>query len=61
MATNRGDEFVGIQEPHTPGAASKRIAEALGWDKVPEITEQERRDADEALEAARQRVRDAAA
>lgn len=61
MSTPGRDQPVGIDEPHIPGAGAKRIAVALGWKKVPELTEEEIREANEQLAEARRRVRDSAA
>jgi hypothetical protein len=41
-----------ISEAHTPGAASARLAAALGWDRRPELSAEQRREADERLAAA---------
>jgi hypothetical protein len=42
-----------ITEKHTPGAASARLAAALGWDRLPELTPEQIRENDEKLAAAR--------
>ncbi|MBT8224967.1 MAG: hypothetical protein HKP61_11665 [Dactylosporangium sp.] len=39
-------------EPHVPGAGSARLAEVLGWERVPELDGEEQRRADEKLAAA---------
>jgi hypothetical protein len=31
-----------IDEPHTPGAAGPRLAAALGWDRLPEVSDEQR-------------------
>lgn len=31
-----------IDEPHTPGAAAPRLAAALGWDRLPEVSDEQR-------------------
>lgn len=36
-----------IDEPHTPGAAAQRLAAALGWQRLPEVSD-EQREADRA-------------
>jgi hypothetical protein len=41
-----------IPEAHTPGAAAARLAEALGWDRFPELSSEQEREADERLAAA---------
>lgn len=61
MAISKRELPIGIDQPHTPGAASKRIAAALGWDQMPEVTEDQVRKAHEQLDAAREQLRDDAA
>ena len=31
-----------IDEPHTPGAAAQRLAAALGWNRLPEVSDEQR-------------------
>jgi hypothetical protein len=50
MATDRPS--VEITEPHSPGAASARLAAALGWNSLPELTPEQIRENDEKLAAA---------
>lgn len=45
-------ERADIARGHQPGDAAKRLAEALGWKGVPELTEAEKADADARLAAA---------
>jgi hypothetical protein len=41
----------------TPGAATARLAAAMGWDRLPELDEDEAREADAQLAAAQEAAR----
>ena len=42
-----------LPEAHTPGAGTARLAAALGWERLPQLSEEQERDADARLAAAR--------
>lgn len=43
--------------PHVPGSGPARLAAALGWGRVPELTPEQQREADEKLAAAQAEAR----
>lgn len=49
-----GSEAVHAGEP---SAAAQRLAAALGWDRVPELSAEQKREADAKLEAAQAEAR----
>jgi hypothetical protein len=50
MATEK--PRINIPDVHTPGAGATRLAAALGWDRFPEPTAEQEREADGRLAAA---------
>ena len=44
-------------DPHVPGAGPARLAQVLGWERIPELTADEQRQADEKLAAAQAEAR----
>jgi plasmid stability protein len=49
MVAGEADRVLGAKGSHQPGEAPERLKRALGWDSLPELTDEQRAEADRKL------------